>query len=47
MKEYKVMQVARLEDGETLMNQLAREGWYVISTAAANNRFIITFERNI
>ena len=49
MKEYKVkvVQAALPEDGERLMNQLAQEGWSVASTAAAGNRFIITFERDV
>ena len=47
MKEYKVVQVALPEQGEEIMNRLAREGWSVASTAIGGNRFIITFVRDI
>jgi len=47
MKEYKILQSASLDEAERLMNQMAREDWVVNSTAAAGNRFIITFERDI
>jgi len=45
MKEYKVYQTALPEQGEQVMNQMAQDGWTVVSTASSGNRFIITFER--
>ena len=47
MKEYKVCQVVLPEQGEELMNHMAREGWSVVSTAIGGNRFIITFVREV
>ena len=47
MKEYKVCQVVLPEQGEQVMNHMAKEGWTVVSTAVGGNRFIITFERDV
>ena len=46
MKEYKIRQVVVLTEGERLMNEMAKDGWTVRSTAVMGNRFIITFERD-
>ena len=46
MNEYKVCQVVVLTEGERLMNEMAKDGWTVASTAATGNRLIITFERD-
>lgn len=46
--EYKVMEAGNSQRAEQIMNEMAREGWRVVSTAFWANfkaLIIITFER--
>lgn len=48
MIEYKVMEAGNSQRAEQIMNEMAREGWRVVSTAFWANfkaLIIITFER--
>lgn len=48
MYEYKVIEVEYPKDMEKLMNDMAKDGWRVVSTAHWHNfkaTMVITFER--
>ena len=48
--EYKVNEAKNSREAEIIMNQMANEGWRVISTILWSNmaiRIVITFEREI
>ncbi|MBU3102978.1 DUF4177 domain-containing protein [Clostridium gasigenes] len=49
MKEYKVIDAKNTKKAEVIMNEMAQQGWRVISTAVWTNFQIlltITFERD-
>ncbi len=50
MKEYKVVEVSRRELVEKTMNDMAKEGWEVVSTnfwSVWKVSIMITFEREV
>ena len=50
MVEYKVLDCKNANEAETIMNNLAKAGWKVISVipwAAMTSRIIVTLEKNV